>query len=174
MKKCLILGGGFSGLAAASYLSNAGINVELIEASPKLGGRAYSMMDIETNTIIDNGQHILMGCYKETLKFFELIKAADNLTFQKHLRVNFVKEGFRIFPLKASALPYPLNLLIGILNYKALKLSERIKLISFFMKLPFLPYKDLKFLSVYDWLEMEGQNENIKKSFWDILSCWRT
>ena len=44
MKKCLIIGGGFAGLTASAYLVNSGFNVELIEASPKLGGRAYSFL----------------------------------------------------------------------------------------------------------------------------------
>ncbi len=39
MKKVIVIGGGFAGLTAASYLSNSGYKVELIEASPKLGGQ---------------------------------------------------------------------------------------------------------------------------------------
>jgi squalene-associated FAD-dependent desaturase len=169
MKKCLILGGGFAGLSSAVYLSKAGIKVELIEASPKLGGRAYSLTDTETGSVIDNGQHILMGCYKETLKFFDLINATGNLEFQKNLKVNFVKKGFELVPLKADTYYYPLNLLAGILNYKALSFSESLRLISFFIRLSFIPEKDLKGLSVYDWLEKETQTENIRKAFWEIL-----
>lgn len=169
MKKCLILGGGFAGLTSAVYLAKAGIKVEVVEASPKLGGRAYSLTDPETNTIIDNGQHILMGCYKETLKFFDLINARENLIFQENLKVNFVKEGFELAPLKADEFFYPFNLLLGILRYKALSFTERLKLVLLFLKLPFIPEKDIKSLSVYDWLKNENQTENIIKSFWEIL-----
>ncbi len=169
MKKCLVLGGGFAGLSSAVYLSKAGFKVELIEASPKLGGRAYSFTDQDNNTIIDNGQHILMGCYRETLDFFREINALDNLDFQKRLQVNFVKENFRVFPLKAFPVFYPLNLILGILNYKALKLYERLKLLSFFFKMNFHPAGSLSELSVYDWLEKENQDENIRKAFWEIL-----
>ncbi len=169
MKKCLVLGGGFAGLSTAVYLSKAGFKVELVEASPKLGGRAYSLTDSETGTIIDNGQHILMGCYKETLKFFDLINATKNLTFQKKLEVNFVKEGFDLVPLKAGDFFYPLNLLTGILGYKALSFNERLKLVLLFIKLPFISEKDIKSLSVYDWLKKENQTENIIRSFWEIL-----
>ena len=169
MKKCLILGGGFAGLTSAVYLSKAGFKVEVIEASPKLGGRAYSLTDTETNTKIDNGQHILMGCYKETLKFFELINATQNLEFQKKLKINFVKQGFKIIPLEAADIFYPLNLIIGVLNYKALSLAERLKLLLFFLKLFFVTEKDLRGFSVHKWLELEKQTENLRKAFWEIL-----
>jgi squalene-associated FAD-dependent desaturase len=169
MKKCLILGGGFAGLTSAVYLARAGIKVEVIEASPKLGGRAYSLTDPETDTIIDNGQHILMGCYKETLKFFDLINARGNLSYQENLQVNFVREGFNLVPLKTDEFFYPFNLLIGILRYKALNFIERLKLLFLFIKLPFISEKDIENLAVYDWLKKEKQTEDIIKSFWEIL-----
>jgi squalene-associated FAD-dependent desaturase len=169
MKKCLVLGGGFAGLTSAVYLSKAGYKVELIEASPKLGGRAYSFKETGTNTIIDNGQHILMGCYKETLNFLKLINATANLEFQKHLKVNFVKEDFQLCPLEAKGIFYPLNLALGIINYNALGFSERLRLISFFLKLPLIPTKDLHNLTVNAWLEAEKQSENTRKAFWEIL-----
>jgi squalene-associated FAD-dependent desaturase len=169
MKKCLVLGGGFAGLTSAVYLSKGGYKVELIEASPKPGGRAYSFKDSETGTIIDNGQHILMGCYKETLDFLELIDATANLEFQTQLKVNFVKEDFQIYTLEAKGIFYPINLVSGILSYEALGFSERLRLISLFLKLPLIPLKDLKNLTVYEWLEREKQSESIRKAFWEIL-----
>ena len=169
MKKCLVLGGGFAGLTSAVYLSKAGYKIELIEASPKLGGRAYSFTDPETNTIIDNGQHILMGCYRETLKFFKLINATHNLEFQKRLKVSFIKEGFKLFLLETKGIFYPFNLICGILNYSVLRFAERLRIISLFLKLSLIPAKDLKNLTVYEWLEQEKQTESIRKAFWEIL-----
>jgi hydroxysqualene dehydroxylase len=170
MKKVLIIGGGFAGLTSAAYLSNSGFKVELIEASKKLGGRAYSLIDKESGSVIDNGQHILMGCYTETLKFLNLIGAKKNLIFQSDLEVNFLKENNQLFPLKASPLFYPFNLLFGLLNYKALTLSERLKLLKFFFKIYFYSESELKKLTVYQWLLLERQTENIIKSFWEILA----
>lgn len=170
MKKCVVIGGGFAGLTAAAYLSNSGFQVELFEASPKLGGRAYSFYDNESGSIIDNGQHIMMGCYKETLKFFKLIDAENNLVFQKRLRVNFLKENFNLIPLKTFPLPYPINLILGLLNYKAISISDRLVFLKFFLKLPFISSNSLNDLSVYDWLIKENQNKNIRKAFWEILT----
>ena len=170
MKKCIVIGGGFAGLSAAAFLINSGINVELIEASQKLGGRAYSFYDKYLDTIIDNGQHIMMGCYRETLRFFQLIGAADNLIYQKNLSVLFVKEGFKIFPLEAAKLFYPLNLVSALLKYRAISFYDRVKLLKFFSKLYLFPDRDLEKMNVYDWLVQENQNENLRKAFWEILA----
>ncbi|MCH7972928.1 MAG: oleate hydratase [Bacteroidetes bacterium] len=99
MKKCVLIGGGIAGLTSAVYLSKSGINVELIESSNKLGGRAYSFKDPATGSIIDNGQHILMGCYKETIKFLRLINAEDNLIYQDRLSIPFLNNNSEIFKL---------------------------------------------------------------------------
>jgi protoporphyrinogen oxidase len=144
MKKCIVIGGGFAGLTSAAYLSKAGIKVELLEASPKLGGRAYSFIDKDSGSTIDNGQHIMMGCYKETLKFFRLIKADKNLIYQKRLEVNFVKENFNVVPLESHSAPYPLNLILALLKYKALSINDRFLLLKFFLKLSFVPAKNSK------------------------------
>jgi squalene-associated FAD-dependent desaturase len=170
MKKCLIIGGGFAGLSAAAFLSNKNINVELIEASPKLGGRAFSIKDNTTGDYIDNGQHILMGCYKDTLEFINLINANKHFMFQKNLEVNFVRENFEIYKLKASSLPYPFNLLAGFLKFKAISIHERFQIIRFFLRIYFYSDSFLEKLNVNQWLHIEEQDETVRKSFWEIIS----
>ncbi len=49
-KNVIVIGGGFAGLTAAAYLAKNNHKVTLLEASPKLGGRAYSFLDKESNT----------------------------------------------------------------------------------------------------------------------------
>lgn len=169
-KKCLVIGGGFAGLAAASFLADKKNNTTLLEASPKLGGRAYSFTDTKSNTVIDNGQHILMGCYFNTLNFLELISAKENFEFQDKLKVTFVKKNFQVVPLKAASGFYPINLLLGLLNFNAIKFSERLKLLNVFLKLPFIHSDKLKTKTVEDWLKEENQNENLLNAFWKILA----
>ena len=84
MKKCIVIGGGIAGLTSAAYLSKQGFSVTLLESTPKLGGRAYSFKNSYANDDIDNGQHILMGCYTDTLKFIKLIDAEDNFIYQNY------------------------------------------------------------------------------------------
>lgn len=169
-KKVIVIGGGFAGLTAAAYLVKNKFHVTLIESSPKLGGRAYSFLEKQTDTIIDNGQHILMGCYFETLKFLNLIGAVSNFNSQNKLQVNFVKENFEVFPLNAFPIFYPLNLLLGVLNYKALNFSERLSLLRVFIKLPFLASKNFFETSIKQWLKNENQSQNVQNAFWKILA----
>lgn len=169
-KKVIVIGGGFAGLTATAYLAKNKFNVTLLEASPKLGGRAYSLLDKETNTIIDNGQHILMGCYYDTIKFLTLIGALENFSFQKRLELNFVKEGFQILPLKSVPIFYPLNLILGLMNFDAINLTDRFRLLKVFLKLPFYSLNKFSDLNIKKWLEEENQSEAIQEAFWKILA----
>lgn len=168
-KKVIVIGGGIAGLTAAAYLTKNNFKVTLLEASPKLGGRVYSLIDKETNSIIDNGQHILMGCYNFTLQFLAIIGATENFYFQKQLEVNFVKEGFQLSELKSARLIYPFNLIFGLLNFKTIKLSERIDLLKVFIKLPFYSSDKFSNLNVKQWLEHENQSQTLQDAFWKIL-----
>jgi hydroxysqualene dehydroxylase len=170
MKKIVVIGGGFAGLSSASFLSNSGRKVELLEASPKLGGRAYSFIDNETAAVIDNGQHILMGCYYETLNFLKLIGSENKLSKQSHLSVNFVKQHFELCPLLVPGSLYPFNLLSAVLNYSAISFYEKVLFIKFFAKIYLYSEKDLKKLTVLEWLLLEKQTANLIKSFWEILA----
>lgn len=169
-KKVIIIGAGFAGLAAASYLSKNNFRVTLLEASPKIGGRAYSFHYKESNTTIDNGQHIIMGCYEETLKFLSLIGADKNFYFQKTLKVSFIKEGFNELPLKSISPIYPFNLLFGLLNFKAISFTERLSLLKVFLKLPFTSSDNFNEKNIKEWLEKENQSRAIQDSFWRILA----
>ena len=169
MKKCVVVGGGIAGLTSAVYLSKAGFKVELIESSNKLGGRAYSFKDKKTCSVIDNGQHILMGCYEETLKLFKIIGAEDNLIYQDKLSIPFLNNQSELFLFESTKLFYPLNLLMGLLNYNLLKFEEKFSLIMFFIKLAFSNKNNLKNFTVEEWLFRENQNEILRKSFWEII-----
>ncbi len=169
MKKCIVIGGGVAGLTASAYLVNSGFYVELIEASPKLGGRVHSFLHKETNSIVDNGQHIMMGCYRETLRFLDMINASENISTQSKLLVKFLKPNCKLHTLTENNLFYPMNLLSAILNFSAVDFRDRISLIKFFLKIPFFAKRDLEKLSVDKLLSKEKQSESAKKSFWEII-----
>jgi hydroxysqualene dehydroxylase len=69
--KVLIAGAGWAGLACAIELTKAGHQVTVIEASRHLGGRARALevqLPDSSQATLDNGQHILIGAYSETLR----------------------------------------------------------------------------------------------------------
>ena len=170
MNKCIVIGGGFAGLTTAAYLVDKNLKVDLLEASPKLGGRAYSFLSKDGKTIVDNGQHILMGCYHETLRFMKMIGAKDNLIYQSELEINFLKEGFEQIKLKTASFPYPFNLLLGILNYKVIGFIDRLKILKFFFKMFSYSENELTRLTVEEWLRKENQKNRINKALWEVIA----
>jgi squalene-associated FAD-dependent desaturase len=168
MKKIIVAGGGFAGLAAASLLCEQGHRVTLYESSPKLGGRAYSFQDKQTGDFIDNGQHILMGCYGYTLDFLEKIGARKNFKWIYPLRVNYVERGGRQFRLDVRSKLYPFNFLGSVLRFGALPFRKRLKLLlPFISLLAPLEHRDL---NIIDWLRRYNQDDEIIKVFWELLT----
>ncbi|MFH1196910.1 MAG: hydroxysqualene dehydroxylase HpnE [bacterium] len=169
MSKIVIIGGGFAGLSSAVFLSNKNHTVHLLEASPKLGGRAYSFYNEKYDDVIDNGQHLMMGCYKNSLGFFELIGASKKVIVQKKMKVIFRDRNRKTFSLKSSNNFYPFNLIFALLNYEAVSLKERIEILKLFVKLPFVSYAKLSQMNLADWLDQNGQSKESRKALWDIL-----
>ncbi len=170
MAKFIIIGGGLAGLSAAVYLSKSDHQIELIEATPKLGGRAYSFFDNETQTELDNGQHILIGAYQQTLDYLKTINSIDLLEFQENLKIYFCTKGGKKYEINAEKYFYPFNLLRAIWNYDLLNQKEKFRFIKFILSLLFANENKIKGLSIYDWLKLNGQSENSIKAFWEILA----
>ncbi len=78
--KVAIIGAGWAGLAAAVTATQAGYNATVFEASSAIGGRARGLNTSKNYTLpdgtaapLDNGQHILIGAYTDTLKLMRTV-----------------------------------------------------------------------------------------------------
>lgn len=169
MKKILIIGGGLSGLSAAIYLIEKGYHVEILEASPKLGGRTYSFLLNGKQIIIDNGQHILMGCYSYTLDYIDKINSRDKFYFQDSLKIIYVAEKNKTYKLSVPGKLYPLNHIYAFMNFKLLSLSERKSVLKLLLKIKTLRIKVRQDQSVEEFLRSHGQSGSVIKTFWDIV-----
>ncbi|MBI3189145.1 MAG: oleate hydratase [Ignavibacteriales bacterium] len=169
----IIIGGGLSGLAAAVELASHGAQVTLFEQSPKLGGRCYSFIDEKTGDVVDNGQHVLVGAYHNTLRYLEMIGTRSLLKEQNKLSLPFFhpQKGFHTF--SVSSLPKPFHLTTGMLKFSLLSFWERKRLLNVGLDLQQWNQKKeelLAHLTIDEWLTSLNQSEEAKKCFWNPIS----
>jgi hydroxysqualene dehydroxylase len=174
----IVIGAGFAGLSAATKLAADGARVLVLEARPGLGGRASAFVDPRSGEAVDNGQHLMLGCYYETLEFLDRIGARQHVSLQPNLEVPFVDTAGVASVLSCPSLPSPLHLLAGLFGWKALGWRDRFS--SLGLALPLraaqralatgfapLPVSDAE--TVEDWLIRNGQSERLREMLWEPL-----
>lgn len=171
----MVIGGGFAGLAAAVELTGQGIKVMLLERRAYLGGRAYSFPDRTTGDTVDNGQHLMMGCYHHTLDFLEKIGSLSKLKFQQNPQVDFLSEtsgGITHASFKCPSLPAPLHLLAGLAKLETIGWADRLKALRVGLELKRLNGNraSLAEITVREWLTQLGQTEMMQSRFWDLVA----
>jgi zeta-carotene desaturase len=125
-----VVGGGVAGLAAATALAEAGARVLVLEARGELGGRATAFRDRETGELVDNGQHVMFGCYRETFRLLRRVGAEQNVRVQPALEVPYIgPDGARSVLRCPAWLPSPLHLLGGVLGWDALSWGDRLSVL---------------------------------------------
>ncbi len=172
-KSALIIGGGFAGLSAAVFLDALGFKIRLLEKKPILGGRAYSFLDKKIGSWVDNGQHLLIGAYHETLKLLENIGAKRHLLIPSKTEVPLITEEGQPTSFNPSSLPPPLNLLGGFLKLKGLNWRDKWGLVKLGRELQNLKKGKPRFpldQNVDEWLEDVGQSQRARTNFWDPLT----
>lgn len=169
----IIIGGGLSGLSAAVELTLRGYKILLLEQRPFLGGRTYSFIDETTGDVVDNGQHLLMGCYHETRRFLTMIGSEGLATLQPNLQIDFLHPERGPSSLSCPPLPSPLHVLAGLLKLQSLPWVDRLKLLNVGWELLVLSSKreqTLNTLTVDEWLSSLGQTALNKKYLWNIIA----
>ena len=175
----VVVGAGFAGLSAASALAAAGLRVTVLEARPQLGGRATAFNDRESGELVDNGQHVLFGCYRETFAFLRRIGADANVRLQSSLTVPFVDAVGRRSELRCPPLPAPLHLLAAVLDWDAMPWSERLSALR--LARPMLAARrelaatgrvttSPGTLTVSEWLQLHRQGSRLRSWLWEPLA----
>lgn len=169
-----IIGGGCAGLSAAAALAERGYAVTVFEAGSQLGGRARSVA-IETNGLVhlvDNGQHILLGAYQETLALLKKAGVNKKQAFLRMpLQINMQsKTAKSAFSMKSvDFLPAPFNLLFGLLFCKGLAFSERLAALKFMRHLRATEYQITRDIRLDLFLTSHLQSKNLVQFLWEPL-----
>jgi squalene-associated FAD-dependent desaturase len=159
-----IIGGGYAGMAAAVALAERGISITVLESARQLGGRARGVL--HNGMQLDNGQHLLLGCYHETLRLIELVGGNIENDF---LRLPLQLDLHGEFSFCAPRLPAPLHLLAALLNAQGLSLNERLKAARFMLALRRANFHLPNDMSVAELLARHGQDAELSFKLWEPL-----
>jgi squalene-associated FAD-dependent desaturase len=161
-----IAGGGLAGLAAGCALAEVGFRVLLFERRPYLGGRASSYEHPGTGEVVDNCQHVLLGCCTNLMDFYRRIGVEDRIRWYD--RLVFLEPGGRQSVLKASALPAPFHLMPAFLRFQALGFADKLGIAQAMLGLMKRAGGDSgqDFLA---WLRAYGQSERAIERFWKTV-----
>ena len=174
----VIIGAGFAGLSAATSLAQRGRRVVVLDARPQLGGRATAFTDRGTGELVDNGQHVLFGCYRETFDFLRRVGAMDNVRVQPSLTVPYIDGTGRRSVLRCPTLPSPLHLLAGVLDWDAIPWRDRLTVFRLAAPLQSARRELTRTGSVAanpagtvsDWLAAHRQGRKLRAWLWEPLA----
>ncbi len=161
-----VVGGGLAGLAAGCALAATGFRVWLFERRPYLGGRASSYQHPGTGEIVDNCQHVLLGCCTNLIDFYNRIEVRDKIRWYRAL--TFVEPGGRRSTIRPGPLPAPLHSTVSFLQAPSLDLRDKIAIARAMLALArTLPDdNDRPFL---EWLRAHRQTDRAIERFWRVV-----
>lgn len=162
--KIAVIGGGWSGLAAAVELTTGGAQTVLFEAGRVLGGRARSIQ-LDGRTL-DNGQHILLGAYSETLALMRRVGADPDQLFDRRPLQVMDNRGFSM---ALPKLPAPLNVAWGLFAAKGVGLREKLGTALWMEGIKQRGFRVDAQQTVAEWLDAAGQTGALRQHLWAPL-----
>lgn len=159
-----VIGAGYAGMAAAAELTAAGKHVTVFEASRTLGGRARAV-ELEGLTV-DNGAHIFVGAYRETLRLMELVGAEPSRLLRRQpLHLEYPGELL----IAAPRLPAPLHLAWALLGARGLSWPEKFAAIRFMQDLKRTKFRLPADIPAADYFRDTRQPERLVRYLWEPL-----
>ncbi len=166
-RRIAVIGGGWAGCAGAVELAREGHQVSLFEAARTLGGRARG---VELHgTQLDNGQHILLGAYRETLRLMRVVGIdPDQVLLRLPLQMRYPRHaGGMDFVM--SRLPAPLHMLVGMWRATGLARDDKLALARFTTTARWMDWQLNEDCSVAELLDRFDQTDRLIQLMWRPL-----
>lgn len=165
-KSVAIIGGGLAGLAAGCALAEAGLRVTVFERRPYVGGRASSYEHPGTGEVVDNCQHVLLGCCTNLVDFYERLGVNDKIRWFEEL--TFIEPGGRASRMAPSFLPPPMHNVPAFLRAKMLSAKDKLAIARAMAAMSRRLPEDSSenFLA---WLRRHKQTDQAIERFWKTV-----
>ncbi|HEY0843866.1 MAG TPA: hydroxysqualene dehydroxylase HpnE [Noviherbaspirillum sp.] len=166
MRKVAVIGGGWAGCAAAVELASTDVAVTLFESARTLGGRARAV-DVN-GRLLDNGQHILLGAYSESLRLIRKVGIdTDAALLRLPLQMRYPSGSGMDFV--TPRLPAPLHMLAGLLRARGLTVDDKLSLARFSTTARWMDWRMNTDCSVSELLERFDQTDRLIRLMWRPL-----
>ncbi len=180
--RAVVIGGGLAGITAAIALAEAGAQVTLLEARPRLGGATCSFS--RDGLTVDTGQHVFLGCCSAYRGLLGQLGMTAHAPLQDRFDVTVLAPSRsassggatplapRRGRLRRTALPGPLHMLPALARYLFLSWAERAVVSRPALAMRFVdpakPAVDEQRFG--DWLAARGQNNRARRALWDLFT----
>jgi zeta-carotene desaturase len=169
-KTVAVVGGGLAGLATAVRLADAGYRPTVIESRKRLGGRATSLVDPRSDRLIDNCQHVLLGCCTNLIDFYDRLDVLDDIEW--HRTLYWTRSRGVVDKLKAGWLPAPFHLAPSFMRMRLFERRERRQIGRAMWRIIRMGPGDR-----HDWsqrtfaefLDGCGQSRSVVDNFWNVI-----
>lgn len=162
-----VIGAGWAGCAAAVELARRGSRVTVFEAARLPGGRARA---VEIDGVrLDNGQHILLGAYRETLRLLRVVGLDPSQALLRlPLQMRYPAGGDGI-DFIAARLPAPLHLLAALWRSRGLSRPDKLALARFVSAARWMGWRLDQDCSVAELLQRFDQGPRLIRLMWQPL-----
>ncbi|HEX4943579.1 MAG TPA: FAD-dependent oxidoreductase, partial [Usitatibacteraceae bacterium] len=158
-----VIGAGYAGIAAAVELARGGAAVTLFDANRTAGGRARRVEYRATS--LDNGQHVLLGAYRDTLDLMRTVSVPINALRRVPLALHYPG----VLELAAPPLPAPLHLLAALAAARGLSMRERYAAVRFAFAIRRAEAAANEGETVAAFLDRLAQPEPLRRLVWEPL-----
>ncbi len=150
-------------MAAAVELAERDVPVTVFEAARQLGGRARGVA--VNGLALDNGPHLLLGAYRETLRLLEKVHPGPLPLLRLPLHLE-IPGAFR---LHLPSLPAPLHLAVGLLTARGVNWKERLAAARFMESLKRIRFRLEQDTTLAALLRLHGQHGAPSRHLWEPL-----